>query len=309
MSNIQDMRMPYEDHIDLRKLRYFVAVAEELHFGRAAERLGMAQPPLTQQIQKLETALGCQLLSRKPRNTSLTEAGAVLLEEARRLLGGIAEAVERTRRAGRGETGHLTIGVPPSVMLSALPAVIRTFRRRFPEVKFTLRELSTSAIAEELGRGALDIGFLRETQATGSLKAEFVYEEPVVAVLPATHPLAARPRLTLRHLAKEPFILFPRRLGEAFYSKLTSLCVEAGFTPQIVQEATQWQSVVTFVETGMGVSIAPACVARFRWKDVVYRTLPGLSTRVTACCRDKEKSFPAEAFLRMAAERMKAVFR
>lgn len=303
MSNIQYMTTSYEDHIDLRKLRYFIAVAEELHFGRAAERLGMAQPPLTQQIQKLETALGCRLFSRKPRNTSLTEAGAVLLEEARRLLGGVAEAVERTRRAGRGETGHLTIGVPPSVMLSALPAVIRAYRRRFPEVKFTLRELSTSAIAEELAKGSLDIGFLRETQAT-ALRAEFVYEEPLVAVLPATHPLAGSRRLTLRHLASEPFILFPRRLGEAFYNKLTSLCVEAGFTPQIVQEATQWQSVVTFVETGMGVSIAPACVARFRWKDVVYRPLPGLSTRVAACRRTGESSAAATAFLNLAKMKM-----
>jgi len=304
MSNIQYMMNPYEDHIDLRQLRYFVAVAEELHFGRAAQRLGMAQPPLTQQIQKLEAALGCRVFSRQPRNTSLTEAGVVLLEEARRILNEVGEAIERARRAGRGETGHLAVGVPPSVMLSALPSVIRSFRRRYSEVRFTLRELSTSAIAEELGKGTLDVGFLRETEGSGLLTAEFAYREALVAVLPAAHPLAARPRLALRHLAAEPFVLFPRRLGEAFYSKLTSLCVAAGFTPRVVQEATQWQSVVTFVETGMGVSIAPACVTRFRWKEVVYRPLPGLSTTVTACCQTGKKSAAADAFLRLARAKM-----
>jgi|HubBroStandDraft_1064217.scaffolds.fasta_scaffold129153_2 DNA-binding transcriptional LysR family regulator len=304
MSNIQYMRNQYEDRIDLRQLRYFVAVAEELHFGRAAQRLGMAQPPLTQQIQKLEAALGCRVFSRQPRNTSLTEAGVVLLEEARRILDEVEEAVERTRRAGRGETGQLTVGVPPSVMLSALPSAIRAYRHRFPDVRFTLRELSTSAIVEELNAGAVDIGFLRETEASGLLTAEFAYREALVAVLPAAHPLAARPRLLLRHLAAEPFVLFPRRLGEAFYNKLTSLCVEAGFTPRVVQEATQWQSVVTFVETGMGVSLAPACVTRFRWNAVVYRPLPGLSTRVTACCQAGKKSAAAEAFLRVARTKM-----
>jgi DNA-binding transcriptional LysR family regulator len=304
MSNIQDMMNQYETRIDLRQLRYFVAVAEELHFGRAAERLGMAQPPLTQQIQKLEAALGCRVFLRQPRHTSLTEAGVIMLEEARRLLDNLGEAVERTRRAGRGETGHLSVGVPPSVMLSALPSAIRTYRKHFPDVRFTLRELSTSAIAEQLAMGALDVGFLRETEASGALKAEFAYQEALVAVLPAAHALAQRPRLALRHLAAEPFVLFPRRLGEAFYNKLTSLCVEAGFTPRVVQEATQWQSVVTFVETGMGVSIAPACVTRFRWKEVVYRPLPGLSTVVTACCQAGKKSAAAEAFLRLAESKM-----
>ncbi|HEY1755318.1 MAG TPA: LysR substrate-binding domain-containing protein [Bryobacteraceae bacterium] len=298
------MRNQYEDRIDLRQLRYFVAVAEELHFGRAAERLGMAQPPLTQQIQKLERALGCRVFLRQPRNTSLTEAGVVLLDEARRLLDHLGAAVERTRRAGRGEMGHLTVGVPPSVMLSALPSVIRTFRKRFPEVSFTLRELSTSAIADGLAMGTLDVGFLRETEASGSLAANFAYREALVAVLPVSHALAARPRLRLGHLAAEPFVLFPRRLGEAFYNKLNSLCVEAGFTPRVVQEATQWQSVVTFVETGMGVSLAPACVTKFRWNAVVYRPLPGLSTTVTACCQNGGKSAAAETFLRLARAKM-----
>jgi DNA-binding transcriptional LysR family regulator len=282
----------YDFDIDLRQLRYFVAVAEELHFGRAAAKLGMAQPPLTQQIQKLEKALGCPVFLRQPRKTTLTEAGETLLEDARRILRECEEATERARRAGRGETGQLTVGTPPSVMLTRLPAAIRKYRERFPAIRFTLRELATSAIAEGLKAGSVDLGLLREVP-----EGEVVLREPVVAVLPVGHALAAREGLKLRQLAEEPFVLFPRRLGEAFYDRLVSFCVQAGFTPRVVQEATQWQSVVTFVETGLGVSLAPACVQRFRWKGVVYRELPGLSTTVSAGMRKEGSSAAASAFL------------
>jgi DNA-binding transcriptional LysR family regulator len=283
--------------IDLRQLRYFVAVAEHLHFARAAASLGMAQPPLTQQVQKLEQRLGCALFTRKPRRTALTEAGRVLLKDATRLLRECDEAVERTRSAGRGETGRLTVGTPPSVMLTALPAIIRQYREQYPEVQFTLREMSTSAVAAALEAGQLDVGLLREVTRVGDVEAEVVLREPVVAVIPATHPLAARARLSLRHLASEPFVLFPRRLGAEFYDRLLSFCVDAGFTPRVVQEATQWQSVVTFVETGLGVSVAPACVERFKWSGVVYRRLPGLTTSIAVCAPSAASSPAAAAFV------------
>ncbi len=289
-----------ENRVDLRQLRYFVAVAEELHFGRAAERLGMAQPPLTQQIQKLERALGYRVLARQSRKTALTDAGLALLDDARRILADVDQAIDRTRRAGRGETGQLTVGTPPSVMLTSLPAVIRKYRERFPGVRFTLREMSTSAIAEGLSAGSLDIGFLREISKCGALPVETILRESVVAVLPAAHPLSAAPRLRLRQLAKEPFVLFPRQLGLAFYEKLVTFCANAGFTPRVVQEATQWQSVVTFVESGMGVSLAPACVQKFRWKGVVYRPLSGLETSVSVGWQNSRESAPIAAFLNLA---------
>ena len=268
---------------DLRQLRYFVAVAEELHFGRAAARLGMAQPPLTQQIQKLERLLGYPVFSRRPRKTTLTEAGRALLPDAVRILRECDEAVEHARRAGRGETGRIALGTPPSVMLTRLPAAIRRYRERYPGVHFALREMSTSAIADALSAETLDIGLLREVESVGSFQTESILREPIVAVLPRGHALARRPRLSLRHLSKEPFVLFPRHLGEAFYDRLHSYCLDAGFSPHVVQEATQWQSVVTFVETGLGVSLAPACVERFRWPGIVFRRLPGLSTAVFVC--------------------------
>ena len=293
--------------MDLRQLRYFVAVAEELHFGRAAERLGMAQPPLTQQIQKLERELGYHVFVREPRKTTLTDAGLVLLEEARRILAEMEQAIEHTRRAGRGETGQLTVGTPPSVMLTRLPAVIRKYRERFPAVRFTLREMSTSAIAARLLDGTIDVGFLREMSACGGLPVETVLRESVFAVLPSTHPLTAAPRLRLRQLAKEPFVLFPPHVGVAFYDKLISFCVDAGFTPRIVQEATQWHSVVTFVETGMGVSIAPAGVRKFRWNGVEYRQLAGLETTVSICWQNARESGAIAAFCNLARAELSRV--
>ena len=284
---------------DLRQLRYFVAVAEELHFGRAAERAGIAQPPLTQQIQKLEASLGCTLLVRG-RKTQLTEAGRVLLEQSKRLLDLADRAMDATRRVSRGETGQLTVGVPPSVLLSALPTAIRRYRSQYPEVAFRLRELSTSAIEDAVGVGEIDLGFLRESEPAGGLQSTIVWQEPVVAVLPAGHGLCKRSVLQLRMLAGEQFVFFPRRLGPAFHDRLTGACAAAGFTPNIVLEATQWQSVVSFVEAGMGVSLAPGCVQKLGWKGVVYRPMPRLTTTVRACWRGDTPSPAAACFLKLA---------
>ena len=283
---------------DLRQLSYFVAVAEELHFGRAALRVGIAQPPLTQQIQKLEAALGCQLLIRG-RKTQLTEAGQVLLEQSKRLLDMADRTLDLTRRIGRGETGQLSVAVPPSVLLSSLPSVIRKYRSQYPAVTFTLRELSTSAIEEAVRSGEIDLGFLRETEPAQPLQSSIVWQEPVVAVLSASHPLAKRSTLQLRMLATEQFVFFPRRLGPAFHDKLTGACNAAGFTPNVVQEATQWQSVVSFVEAGMGVSLAPGCVEKLRWKGIVYRPVPKLTTIVRACWQGESPSPAATRFLKL----------
>jgi DNA-binding transcriptional LysR family regulator len=286
--------------IDLRQLRYFAAVAEELHFGRAAERVGIAQPPLTQQIQKLEAALGHRLLERNSRRTALTEAGAVLLSETREVLERFERAIEAARRAGRGETGHLTVGTPPSVMLSALPKIIRRYRTRYPEVGFALRELSTSAIADAVDSGAIDLGFLREAPASDTLTSEIILREPIAVVLPSSHRLAKQARLPLSALAREPFVLFPRRLGPAFYDKFIGFCREAGFTPRVVQEATQWQSIVAIVEAGVGVSLVPGCIRKVRWQGVVYRPLPSLVTTVSLCWKTGKLTPTMQTFVTLA---------
>jgi DNA-binding transcriptional LysR family regulator len=284
--------------MDLRHLRYFLAVAEELHFSRAAERLGIAQPPLTMMIQKLERELGCQLFIRG-RQTQLTEAGVKLAEEARLVLDQAEHAIDATRRIARGESGELRVGVPPSVMLTKLPDAIRRYRRRYPHVAFTLREMGTSAIEQALLNRTIDLGFLRETQGPASLHTELLLTEPLVAVLPAAHPLAKQKSLRLQALRKDPFLFFPRRIGPAFYDVLLGECGDAGFVPNIVQEATQWQTIVSLVEAGMGVSIAPACVEKFGWPGVVFRRLPGNGTRVYAC-RHPDGPAAAGYFLAMA---------
>ena len=266
---------------DLRSLRYFVVLAEEMNFTRAAERLGIAQPPLSLQIQKLERMMGCELLHRG-RRLSLTNAGERLLAEARRLLDQAEIAVEVTRRTGRGEEGVLRLGVPPSVMLTSLPEAIRRYCVRYPHVSFTLREMATSAIEAALGNGEIDLGFLRETRVRKPLWSWEFLTEPLVAVLPSAHPLAKQPNLKLRALRKEPFVFFPRRVGPAFYDGILADCNDAGFTPDIVQQATQWQSVIALVEAGMGVSVAPACVRKFQWPGVVFRELPDVATKVFA---------------------------
>ncbi len=285
---------------DLRQLRYFLAVAEELHFGRAAERVGIAQPPLTQQIQRLERLLGCVLLVRG-RKTRLTPAGEALAEDARRLLSQAEEAFERTRRVARGEAGQLRVGVPPSVMLTDLPAAVRRYRQRYPEVRFTLRELATSAIQEELRAGRIDLGFLREARLDG---AALFLTEAVLMVLPASHALARRRTVRLRDLRGEPFVFFPKALGPAFHQHLVDGCVAAGFTPNVVQEATQWQTVVSLVEAGMGVSLAPECVTRFRRKGVVYLPVPGLRTSVYVSWSGEAPSPAGAAFLQTLDRRV-----
>jgi DNA-binding transcriptional LysR family regulator len=299
MSNTVNGEERYDFHMDLRRLRYFVAVAEELHFGRAAERLGMSQPPLTQQIQKFEAELGCRLFKRG-RRTELTEAGAVLFGQARILLDEAERAVDAARRASRGETGRITIAVPPSVMLTSLPSAIRQYRERYSDVEFRLLELSTSAIEEAVRAGRVDVGFLREARPGPPLVSEVVYFEPLVAVVPDSHPAARRGKPSLAMLRADPFVFFSRRLGPAFYDRLTACCTAAGFLPRIAQEATQWQTIVALVEAGVGVSIAPAGVRKFGWRGVATLPLPGAETAILACRRDEELSPAAERFLALA---------
>ncbi|MEP7354115.1 MAG: LysR family substrate-binding domain-containing protein, partial [Acidobacteriota bacterium] len=212
-----------------------------------------------------------------------------LAQEARRLVDQADHAFEATRRVARGEAAQLRVGVPPSVMLTDLPNMVRKYRDRWPQVNFGLRELSTSAIKAALAAREIDLGFLREVRPGGPLEARVFLTESVVAVLPVSHPLAtAKGPLKLRALKAKRFVFFPKRLGATFYDALIQACVDAGFTPNIVQEATQWSTVVSLVEAGMGVSLAPACVAKMMRRGVVYREVRGLETSVYVGWRQGE---------------------
>jgi DNA-binding transcriptional LysR family regulator len=268
--------------IDLRQMRAFAIVAEELHFGRAAEKLGIAQPPLSQQIRRLETKVGCRLFDRGTRRVELTEAGRALLATARRILLEATNGVEQARRVGRGDAGVLDVGFPATVALDLLPRVIRALRERHPGIELRLSELTTTPQRDALRTGGLDVGFLREPEPDASLQMETVMTERFIAVLPSTHRLATHRRaVPLVVLAAEPFILFRRDVGPLFHDRILGLCGQAGFTPRIVQEPLEWQTVVSLVRAGLGVSIVPQCVSSLRLEGATYKALTSSKARTS----------------------------
>jgi DNA-binding transcriptional LysR family regulator len=261
------------EEIELRHLRYFLAVAETLHFSKAAQRLGIAQPPLSQQIKRLEQLLGHRLFDRTTRGVKLTLAGQLLAERARSTIEKVQDDLAQVRRLGRGEEGTLTVGFAGSVMFTDLPAAIESYRRRYPKVELRLRELNTSAQIAALLTGTLDLGFLRDADPSDGIEISTLIEERYVAVLPRAHALARRRSLRVRDLQKEPFILFARRMGPLAFDRTIACCEKNGFRPNIVQDAPQWPTLVRLVAAGLGVSLAPACVATVAIPGAVYREI------------------------------------
>ena len=259
--------------LELRHLRYFVAVAEELHFGRAALRLHLAQPPLSQQIRKLEEILGYPLFLRTSRAVKLTSAGEVFLERAKRTLRNVQEDMDEARSVGRGEEGFLRVGFIGSAMLTALPAMLGRYRRLYPKVNLQLHESYTSLVIQKLVKGELDAGFLRDAGQTAGLEIEALFSEPFIAVLPKKHPLARHKTISAKDLRDEPFVFFSPSAGTLAYEKPVSLCEEHGFRPRVVQEAPQWLTIMRLVGAGLGVTIAPACVKQIAAPNVACLSL------------------------------------
>jgi DNA-binding transcriptional LysR family regulator len=264
--------------IELRHLRYFLAVAETLHFSKAAQFLGIAQPPLSQQIKRLEQLLGHRLFDRTTRGVKLTLAGQLLAERARSTIEKVQDDLAQVRRLGRGEEGTLTVGFSGSVMFTDLPAAIESYRRRYPKVELRLRELATAAQIAGLLTGTLDLAFLRDADPSEGIQISTLIKERYVAVLPEAHRLARKRSLRVRDLEKEPFILFARRMGPLAFDRTVACCEGNGFRPKIVQDAPQWPTLVRLVSAGLGVSLAPACVASVAIPGAVYR-------EVNASCR------------------------
>jgi DNA-binding transcriptional LysR family regulator len=260
-----------KQEIEFRHLRYFLAVAETLHFSKAAERLGIAQPPLSQQIKRLEALVGHALFDRTTRGVKLTLAGQLLADRARSTMEKVQDDLEQVRRLGRGEEGTLTVGFSGSVMFTELPAAIESYCRRYPKVELRLRELSTQAQIRALLDGTLDLAFMRDGDPTEGIQTTTVLHEPFVAVLPQAHALARKQTVRMADLRKEPFILFARRMGPLAFDRTMACCERAGFRPNIVQEAPQWPTLVRLVASGLGVSLAPACVGTVTIPGAVYR--------------------------------------
>lgn len=262
--------------MELRHLRYFIAVAEELHFGRAAKVLGISQPPLSQQIQALEQEVGARLFERTNRRVELSEAGRLFLHEARLVLAQVDKAADVARRAQLGELGELKIGFTSSAPFnSSIPQAIFAFRQAFPAVHLHLQEMSSTEVAESLVDESIQVGLMRPLPLPDSLSVVELMREPLVAVLNAGHPLVqgSERGLHLAQLAQEPFVFFPRSYGSGLYAQLLNLARDAGFSPHFAQEAGEAMTIIGLVAAGLGVSVLPASYQRIRIDGVVYRTL------------------------------------
>ena len=261
--------------IELRHLRYFVAVAEELHFGRAAQRLHLSQPPLSQQIRQLEEMLGHTLFNRTSRSVSLTAAGMAFLDSARRTLRNLERDIEETRSVGLGEVGSLHVGFVGSGMLTGLSGVFRAYRETYPRVRLHLHESFTARVIEGLGNGTLDAGILRDGSPVKGLAVSTIFSEPFVAVLPASHRCAKQKTISPAALRDDPFVYYPPSAGVRAFEKPLAIFEQYGFRPRIVQEASHWLTILRLIGAGLGVSIAPECVRQIASPDVVCVALRG----------------------------------
>ena len=285
--------------MELRQLRYFVAVAEELHFRRAAERLHISQPPLSQQIRALEDELGFALLERTRRRVQLTPAGEAFLRDARAILSELEGAVTTARRIDAGQTGRLRVGFVGSALLSIVPGTVERFRSSRPGIAIELRERSTFDQLRAVSAGVIDVGLVRPPiEGEADLRAETVLRERTVAALPAAHPLAALARVPLRRLGAEPLVLFPRAQAPGFHDLLIGALADRGAGPRVIQYAPEMLTIIGLVAAGTGVSLVPASVSRLALDGVAYRPVSGAPrSELVAITRAADDSSLVRAFV------------
>ncbi|MBW4696894.1 MAG: LysR family transcriptional regulator [Aphanocapsa lilacina HA4352-LM1] len=273
------MANPARD-IEFRQLRYFVALAEELHFGQAASRLRIAQPSLSRQIQRLEQQIGSALFRRTRKQVQLTAVGQIFFEQAKRTIEQHERAVESARSAASQQVNVLTIGFEPCAAFHGLPKILQQFSAFHPDTRLVSDQLTAPQQKEALRRGQIDAGFLHPPVDEPDLVFEPVMEEAFLAALPATHPLARRRKVVLSELASEPFILFPREVAPACFDIIYQLCREAGFVPSVQHLTSDLNLCLTLVASGVGVTVAPDCARERRIGGVAYRPLSKATPRV-----------------------------
>lgn len=279
--------------MELRHLKYFVVVAEELHFGRAAEKLSISQPPLSQQIQQLEREVGARLFHRTSRQVELTEAGRVLLVEARQILKAVDQATSDVKRAARGELGRIGIGFVASATYDILPDILRRFRSEYQEIALDLVEMHSAEQGAALRDRRIDIAFSRPPLVDDDLVTEAVSAEDLVVAVAESHPLARRgPEVRLADLADQPFILYPRNPLPSYADFVIRACEAAGFSPSIAQETLQMQTALSLVSAGLGVTLVPASVQKLGRSGVEYLRLapPAPSTLLSISTRRNDRS-------------------
>lgn len=266
--------------MDLRQLKYFVTVAEELSFVRAARRLHMSQPPLSHQIKALEEELGVELLFRNQREVKLTDAGRVFLREGRELLERSQAVAHRTRQAAAGEDATLRIGMATSALFHVLPELLRRLEARFPRMKIAVTDMNSDEQVRSLAVDRIDLGFIHARNDLRGLKSLPVVIDSFAIAVPASHPLAERPSLGLRDLESDPVVAFSREHAPALFDALIASCRQEGFSPRIAHVARHPASLLQMVSVGLGVSIVPRAYAAQPTAGVVFRALPPMAGRL-----------------------------
>jgi len=263
--------------MEFRHLKYFVAVAEERHFTRAAERLGMAQPPISQQIHKLEREMGAPLFRRLTRGVELTDAGCVLYEDAVRILELVEQAKCRALSAARGQSGRIRVGLASSIVFHpVISDVMASYRQTHPQVSISPSESNISALMDDLLEKRIDVAIIRQTlRATELVKLEPLLDENMLVVLPARHALAGADRVPLDALAAERLIMFPRAIAPVLYDDVIAACQHCGFSPQLGEQSTQVASAVSMVAAGFGVTIVPNSIRDLHPQGVTYHEIEG----------------------------------
>ena len=286
-------------NVEIRHLRYFLAIAEELNFTRAAEKLGIAQPPLSQQIKQLEQELGVQLIERDTRPVRLTEAGKFFREQAQAIVSRLDELVTKTQKMGRGETGTLAIAFVSSATFEVLPVVLREFQKRYPNVQLDLFEMNTTEQKVALLERRINLGFVRPDLADEIIETEKIIEEPIVLAVPAGHKYTEQKSISLAKLSADPLICFRRLPEPSFGSFIVSVCREHGFEPNVVQQAGELQTALSLVAGGMGLALLPNSIRKIEREGVVYIPLtePVPKTTLSVAYRKDDTSPTLKAFL------------
>ncbi|MDM0116510.1 LysR substrate-binding domain-containing protein [Variovorax sp. J22R133] len=270
--------------MELRHLRYFCVLAEELHFGRAARRLSISQPPLSVAIRQLEESVGARLFDRNSKEVRLTPAGSALLASARVLLRQAEDAALEARDVSHGSAGRLRVGFVGAMLYRGLPQALVSFQAAYPAVRVTLAELNSGQQIAELMHDRMDVGFVHTSRMPPELNQVLLLSEPFVACLPASHRLARRRTLGLASLRDEPFVLFSREASPDYHERILAICADAGFRPQVRHEVRHWLSVVSLVSQGMGVALVPSAMQHAALRGAVFRPLEEVVAGSDAYC-------------------------
>ncbi len=268
--------------MELRHLRYFSVLADELHFGRAAQRLAISQPPLSVAIRQLEEAVGTRLFDRNSKTVRLTPAGQALRASARRLLRQAEEAALEARDVAAGSAGLLRIGFVGAMLYRGLPQALRAFQAQHPAVRISLAELNSGEQITELLHDRLDLGFMHTARMPRDLSCRLLLTEPFVACLPSGHALARKRVLAPTDLREQPFVLFARASSPDYHERILSICAQAGFLPEVRHEVRHWLAGVSLVAQGLGVALVPQAMQRSALKGAVFRPLEGVTAQSEA---------------------------